>query len=313
MIKGQNIDILCVSETWLYPSIKDVFVNIPGYNIYRQDHGRGGGVCLFIKNSLKVTELKLGIERQEGVEDKWVSIQHKKFPSIIIGCVYRHPKALVTSFNYILDIFKEILLRNKPVFIYGDFNDDLLKKDNRMNKIVKNLNLDQIVSKPTRITPISVSLIDLVITNAKDMIINLDVTPGTIADHETILTLLNIRKPKRPPIFKTFRCLKNYSPDILCNLLMNNVHKLNEILDTDNVSDQVKILNYVFILCINICAPEVTREIIRPPAPWITDEIKETMQVRDSLKKELKTQPYNTPLREKHRDLKKKSKFTTIW
>ena len=306
MIKGEKIDILCISETWLYPSIKDAFINIAGYNIYRQDHGRGGGVCLYVHNSLKVTELKLGIETQEGVEDKWVSIQYKKFPSFIVGCVYRHPKAPVTSFSYILDIFKEISLRNKSVFIYGDFNDDLLKNDNKMSKITKNLNFDQIVNKPTRITPISASLIDLVITNAKNMIGHSEVKPGTIADHEAISTLINIRKPKREPVFITFRSLKDYSPETLCNLLMSNVHTLNEILNTDNVSIQVGILTNVFIFCLNICAPEVTREITRPPAPWITHDIKQAMKVRDSLKKELKTQPYNIPLREKHKDLKKK-------
>ena len=53
MLNEQNIDILCVSETWMYPSIKDDFIHVPGYNIYRQDYGRGGGVCLLVKNHLK--------------------------------------------------------------------------------------------------------------------------------------------------------------------------------------------------------------------------------------------------------------------
>ena len=306
MIKEQNIDILCVSETWLYSYIRDAFIHIEGYNIYRQDQGRGGGVCLFVKNYLKVTELKLGIENHEGVEDKWVSVQHKKFPSIIIGCVYRHPKAPVTSFNYISDIFKEIILRNKPIFIYGDFNDDLLKKDNKMGKLVKNLSLDQIVDKPTRVTSMLASLIDLVITNAKYMIKKSEVAPSTIADHETILTLLSIRKPKKQTTFKTFRCMKNYSQETLYSLLMNNVHILNKILNTDNVSDQVEILTNVFISCIDTCAPVVTREITRPPAPWITDDIKETMKTRDRVKMKLKTQSSNVQLREIHKDLKKK-------
>ena len=111
MLDADDIDILCMSESWLYPSISDSFVNIPSYNIYRQDYGRGGGVCMFVKNHLKVTELKMETEKHEGVEDKWISVQHRKFPSIIIGCVYRHPKAPVTSFNYISDTFKDIFLR----------------------------------------------------------------------------------------------------------------------------------------------------------------------------------------------------------
>ena len=255
---------------------------------------------------MKVTEIHLGTEKQEGVEDKWISVQLRKFPSIIIGCVYRHPKAPVTSFSYILEIFKEVVLRNKPIFIYGDFNDDLLKKGNKMCKLIRNLNFDQIISKPTRITYTSASLIDLLITNAKYMITNSEVLPSPLADHETILTSLNIRKPKRKPIFKTFRCLKNYSQDTLCNLLMNKVDALNEILNTDNVSDQVGILTNVFTSCLDTCAPVVRREITRPPAPWMTDNIKETMKVRDKLKSDLKRQSKNIPLRERYKILRKK-------
>ncbi|XP_068229711.1 uncharacterized protein [Palaemon carinicauda] len=306
MLEEQKIDILCISETWLYPYISDTFIHIPEYNIYREDHGRGGGVCLYIRNYLKVTELKFGIEKQEGVEDKWVSVQHRKFPSIIVGCVYRHPKAAVTSFNYISDVFKEVILRNKPIFIYGDFNDDLLKKENKLGKLIKNLRFDQIVDKPTRITSTSASLIDLVITNSKYMIRKSEVTPSSIADHENILTLLNVRKPKRQTIFKTFRCLKNYFQETLCSLLMNNVHILNQILSTDNVSKQVEVLTNVFTSCVDMCAPVVTREVTRPPAPWISDTIKETIMVRDNVKKKLKNQRENTQLRETHKELKKK-------
>ncbi|XP_064119023.1 uncharacterized protein LOC135224031 [Macrobrachium nipponense] len=43
MLNEQNIDILCVSETWLYTNISDAFINIPLYDVYRQDQGRGGG------------------------------------------------------------------------------------------------------------------------------------------------------------------------------------------------------------------------------------------------------------------------------
>ncbi len=27
------------------------------------------------------------------MEDVWIKVQRKKFPSIIVGCMYRHPKA----------------------------------------------------------------------------------------------------------------------------------------------------------------------------------------------------------------------------
>ena len=80
------------------------------------------------------------------------SVQYKKFPSFIIGCVYRHPKALAESFTYLSDVFKLMSLKNKPMFILGDFNDNYLVKGNQLSRICNNLNLIQIIEKPTRIT-----------------------------------------------------------------------------------------------------------------------------------------------------------------
>ena len=292
----------------MYPSMCNEYVNIPSYKIYREDYGRGGGVCLYVRDYLKVNVLENGIEKQEGIQSKWLSVQQRHLPSFIIGCIYRHPKTTVDSFTSILDTFKNMLLRNKPIFIFGDFNDDLLKVDNKMGRLVKNLKLEQLINQPTRITQSSTSLIDLMITNNKNMITLLDVLPGPVADHEAIAVTLNIKKPKRPPVFKTFRCLKNYSQETLCNLLMNEVSALNDILNTDNVNDQTSILTTVMTKCIDTCAPLVTREILRPPAPWISDDIKSSMKRRDGLQKELKADKFNVMLRENYNEQKKKVK-----
>ena len=137
LLEAQNIDILCICETWLYPGIRNEFINIPSYNLFREDIGRGGGVCVYVKDHLKVKEIKNCNERQEGVEQIWLSVQHRYLPSFIIGCLYRHPKASADSFNYILDAFKNILLRNKSIFMFGDFNDNLLNSGSKMIKLIR--------------------------------------------------------------------------------------------------------------------------------------------------------------------------------
>ena len=306
LLEAQKIDILCVCETWLYPGIRNEFINVPSYNLYREDLGRGGGVCVFVKDHFKVNVIENSNEREEGVECIWLSVQHRYLPSFIIGCLYRHPKASVESFNFILDAFKNILLRNKSIFIFGDFNDNLLNHGNKMTKLIKNLKLEQLVSKPTRITPNSATLIDLMITNNKDMIAELEVLPSPIADHEAISVLLNIKKPRRLPIYKTYRCLKNYTKENICSLLMNETNTLNNILNTDDVDKQVNIFDNVMLKCINRCAPLVTGEISRPPAPWISQDIKNTMKERDKLQMRTKRDRYNTLLRENYKEQKKK-------
>ena len=83
-----------------------------------------------------------------------------------------------------------MLLRNKPIFILGDFNDDIFKTGNKMVRIINNLKLEQLITVPTRITQNSESLIDLLITNKKSMITKFDVLPGPVADHEAISVLV---------------------------------------------------------------------------------------------------------------------------
>ena len=34
LIEKRNVDILCISETWLFPLVDDIFVKIPHFNIF---------------------------------------------------------------------------------------------------------------------------------------------------------------------------------------------------------------------------------------------------------------------------------------
>ncbi len=67
--------------------------------------------------------------------------------------------------------------------------------------------------------------------------------------------MINIIKPRRQPLIKTFQQLRNYSKDIHCSLLMSEYHSFNKILETDDVSLQVHIFNENIIKCLDICAP----------------------------------------------------------
>ncbi len=105
-----------MSETWLLSETPDAYVTIPGYKIFRRDHGRGGGVCIYVNSSLKINVINLPTPKQPGVEDLWVSVQYHMLPAIIIGCVYRHPKALAASFEYLQDVFSQICLCKKGFY-----------------------------------------------------------------------------------------------------------------------------------------------------------------------------------------------------
>lgn len=304
-MKERNTDILCVSETWLFPSLLNDFVNIPGYKIFRCDNGRGGGVCIYTKESLTVNVINLNVPKQEGLEDVWVTVQCRKLPAVIIGCVYRHPKAPMAAFDYIQDIFKVLCLKNKTLYILGDFNDNLLAKDNKMTKLIKNSKLTQLVNKPTRVTPTSSTLLDLVITNKPSAVLSCDVVPHEIADHDLLSVVVDISKPKRIPVIKTFRQLSNYKKEDFCLRLLENYENFNKILKTDDVNKQVDIFNSNFIKCLDACAPYVTKQIKRPFAPWMNNRLQEAMECREDTRKKLQSDRYNIVLQEQYKQRKK--------
>ncbi len=70
-------------------------------NVFRCDNGRGAVVCIYVRDGFKSSPIKLDITRPAGIEDVWLNVQCRKLPSILIGCLYRHPEALAMSFDYI--------------------------------------------------------------------------------------------------------------------------------------------------------------------------------------------------------------------
>ncbi len=167
------------------------------------------------KQYFKPFIITLCVPRQEGVEDVWGQIQCRKLPTIIIGCVYRHPKGLPPSFGYIKEVFKVVCLRGKSVFILGYFNDDILIKGNTISKIIRDNKLTQIIDKPTRTISHSAIVLDLIITNKPEVVISHDVVPQVIADHDLASVVIDVRKPRKIPVIKIFHELKQYDRHFL--------------------------------------------------------------------------------------------------
>ena len=199
-------------------------------------------------------------------------------------------------------------MKNKALYIFGDLDDNVLVKDNKISKIIKNNKLTQMVDKPTRVTPTSSTLLNLVITNKPDVINFCDFVTQEIADHDLISITADISKSKRPPVVRTFRHLGKYTKDAFCLRLLQNKHDFNMILQTDDLNTQVDIFTENFIKCLNDCAPFITKEIKRPFTQWMNDDIREAMNLRDDTRKNLKSDRYNIILQEQYKHEKKRVK-----
>ncbi len=208
------------------------------------------------------------------------------------------------SFDYIPDALRAVIRRKENVLILGDLNHDL-SKNSKLSQLLKNNKLTQVINKLTRISPTSATLLDVAITNENTTTATHDVVPQVIADHNLINVTVNVTKPKRHTVRRTFRLLGGYCKLRFCSLFLENSHDINNILSTDDVNKQVELFSEVFIKGLDACAPIVTKEIKRSFAPWMNDDIHRAMKIRNNAQSNLKADRQNCRLQEAYKREKK--------
>ena len=116
-------DIIAITETWANSDTPDGFYHIPGYNLFRSDRidRRGGGVMIFILNSVLSSEVSL--LRSHEFESICIKVKLKRGTYLGLLCVYRPPNITSTGDLLLIKLFESFININcnKNVII-GDFN-----------------------------------------------------------------------------------------------------------------------------------------------------------------------------------------------
>ena len=199
--------VICIQEIWSGHGD----LTLPGFQapVFYSRHADkpnpncGGGVAIYIANGLNYQEIRINNTIVKGIiESVWVKIETSKTSSRIIGSVYRPNTApLADPINFISHlstIVRNIQSNSKKskLYICGDYNLDLLKHhthqatDDFISSIYDNTLLP-LITKPTRITHNTATLIDNILTD------NLEVTLAGIlsldlSDHEAVFAIDNI-------------------------------------------------------------------------------------------------------------------------
>ena len=135
-------EIICVSETRLKDNKinwQSKLVTIPNYDlIYDNSPTNAGGVAIYVKNKIFSkfeikADLKLDLPQCESlfleikVSTKSKSA-HGNMKTLLVGCVYPHPKLNSTLFiDHLCNMLGKYTDRNVPVVIVGDLNIDVSK------------------------------------------------------------------------------------------------------------------------------------------------------------------------------------------
>ena len=171
-----KFDIIGLSETWLKESNRNLY-GLNGYckpELDCRTHKTGGGVALFIKDHIQYiprNDLKIPDKYTDSVFVEIDKTVYDSDKNIIIGCLYRAPGSDLKVFDMHIDNILTLLDKeNKLVYLMGDTNVDMLKINEHsltsdFMDVMYGHNLIPLVTKPTRVTSSTATIIDNIFTN----------------------------------------------------------------------------------------------------------------------------------------------------
>ena len=280
--------ILAVSESWLNSSVTNAEVEIEGYNLIRLDRPkhRAGGVCVYVRRSLKSKVLKdLSRISDSGFHQLWVQVQQKKLKSFLLCVTYRTPDCPLSCFvEDFMDQYLQALTYGKSVLVVGDLNCDLLTssyESRALNDFCSSLNMRQLITEPTRVTPTSESLIDVIMTSNSALATDSGVVETHISAHYLVYAVLNFKAPKPLPNYVISRGYENYDSESFVNDLAQVLWYENALID--DAGEKVEHFNDKFLEVLERHAPVRKRKVRNRQCPFLDQEIKELMDERDQV------------------------------
>ena len=271
-LHDNDLDLLCLSETWLTPQILDSFLVFPGYGIVRRDRDgrRGGGVAIVHRVEMKLDRLTLPPDGP--LETLWVSVSWRGGRPTTVGVIYRPPDSPVTpSLEHLHNQLRESAGAGRPVFLLGDTNFDVLNTTSsitrRYTDMLSELSMTQLVDGATHLHPTPTAL-DHAITNLQDPVPDVTICADVISDHQPII--VSARLGRRNAQWTTRRSWRRADWDAICVDLLQSDWSL-----VDGATDVNTCLQYFMAIWNSVIdrhCPARRVRVSRPHCPWIEDD-----------------------------------------
>ena len=197
-----NFSVITLTETWCNDdeTDKNSLWQLPNYTAIHQIRNssqKGGGIALYVHNSLNYKIPKNKNINSNDIECLSIEIVSKTSKHVIIFCIYRPPRDDAHKF---LDEMKAHIIENKfqdkPLFLVVDLNTNSLDYSRNthscdfFNFIFRN-GIFPKINRPTRVTKSSATIIDHIL---KITLIDLHIQNGIIKtdinDHFVAFSLL---------------------------------------------------------------------------------------------------------------------------
>ena len=201
------LDFICLCETWLCDNPKQLYC-MQNYNLYCSCRGaRGGGVAIYALKCYNAQVVNNLTVLRGHIETLFLKIEIRKHVWIV-GCVYRPPGGNIDMYLDEMSSLLEYFQRTHPnahILVSGDYNINLLKRDRASSDwtaLMSSYNLLPLVTRPTRVTGSSATLIDNIFTNKYNMLSDVGVIQANISDHFAVFSSLSMQGTEKIEYFE---------------------------------------------------------------------------------------------------------------
>ena len=297
LLHEQNIDILCLCETFLNQEFCDDELKVNGYDFIRKDRQtHGGGLIICIKSYLSFTH-HVDMESND-LESIWVEFKHNKQKSFYISYCYRPPSSTIDWIAKFENNIEKAISDNREIMILGDLNFNLLPEQQSATKswmrMINARNFQQLITKPTRVTDISETLIDHVYSNIPENVSENAVPNFCLSDQFPVCFTRKMNSScPNGPIHKTinYRDTKKFDETLFLQDLENRPWFM--VNSSTDANEALEIFTTLFMSALQSHAPKKSRRVKHHVQPnWINPQILQAIKTRDKHKKDKNIEQY---------------------
>ena len=288
-----SFSVMAFTETWLKPHNEHCY-GINGYNVEHNSRlvKTGGGVSMFIKEGIEYTK-RTDLYRMSNImESLFIEIDRSVFKcnnNIIIGVIYRPPDTDIDSFNECLnEIVSTLKTERKTCYILGDYNVNLFNADSHgatqdFIDMMYSHSLFPTITKPTRITAHSATLIDNVFCNdaLKEEALS-GILYTDISDHLPVFYIDYTMNVAAADIYISKRSYSLHNMNLFRTEVGN--HDWSTILSQNDAQLAYSLFYKDFTCIYNRCFPVRTVKLgYKNRKPWLSEGLKKSIKIKNSL------------------------------
>ncbi|KAI5722347.1 hypothetical protein M8J76_007154 [Diaphorina citri] len=282
IVSGTGLSVICVTESWLDPSISDSEISIPGYRVVRNDRvgRRGGGVAIYLNNTFSYQVLASSPPQYSATAEFLILEVVVNSSKILVATVYHPPR--VGSLDDFAESLELFLPNYQHTFTVGDFNVDLSTTSPASAQLrdrFSSLNLHILPTDTTHHTASSHTLLDLMVVGDERSVLTHGKLPIGSSDHDLLYLAFNLYSSRPRPKLITCRNFKDLNLEHFARDAV--AADWNSVYSLPDIDSKVLAFNNLVLSLFDKHAPFHTFLAKQRPAPWMSHEIKNMLNRRD--------------------------------